>query len=99
MREKEGGEKRNYAPHLPSFRRLPDDWRDKWDPLVHAPRADDEFEMFVIDVNRTSKTTKGGRKLGFTITVVVGNGNGLIGWGKGKSGSVGEAIDKAFLDS
>ena len=50
----------------------------------------------VIDVNRTNKVTKGGDLTNFTAMVVVGNGDGVIGFGTGKAAEVGQAIDKAY---
>jgi small subunit ribosomal protein S5 len=50
----------------------------------------------VIDVNRTTKVTKGGDLTNFTAMVVVGNGDGVIGFGTGKAAEVGPAIDKAY---
>lgn len=50
----------------------------------------------VIDVNRTNKVTKGGDLTNFTALVVVGNGDGVIGFGSGKGADVGLAIDKAY---
>ena len=51
--------------------------------------------MTVVDVNRTTKVTKGGSLMRFTATVVCGNGGGLAGWGKGKASEVSVAVDKA----
>jgi len=48
-----------------------------------------------IAVARTAKVVKGGKKFGFAVTVVVGNGNGLIGVGRGKSREVPLAIQKS----
>ena len=50
----------------------------------------------VIDVNRTTKVTKGGDLTNFTAMVVVGNGDGVIGFATGKGADVGMAIDKAY---
>ena len=50
----------------------------------------------VIDVNRTTKVTKGGDLTNYTAMVVVGNGDGVIGFGSGKASEVGAAIDKAY---
>jgi small subunit ribosomal protein S5 len=53
----------------------------------------------VVDVNRTTKVTKGGDLTNFTATVVVGNGDGVIGFGSGKAAEVGSAIDKAYREA
>ena len=49
----------------------------------------------VIDISRTTKTTSGGKKMGFRALVVVGNGDGKVGFGIGKAAEVIIAIKKA----
>jgi len=53
-----------------------------------------EFEEKVIQVNRVSKKTKGGNKIGFSVLVVVGDKKGKIGVGLGKARDVASAIRK-----
>lgn len=48
-----------------------------------------------IEVNRVSKTVKGGRNMRFAALVVVGDGNGKVGLGTGKAKEVPEALEKA----
>tara|TARA_B110000116_G_scaffold74406_1_gene64520 strand:- start:2152 stop:2670 length:519 start_codon:yes stop_codon:yes gene_type:complete len=48
-----------------------------------------------VKVSRVAKVIKGGRTLRFAVTVVVGNGNGEIGIGSGKSANVPDAVKKA----
>ena len=53
----------------------------------------------LVNVNRNSKTVKGGRTFSFCALVVVGDGRGKIGIGKGKSKEVPPAIQKAMEDA
>ncbi|MCL4339290.1 30S ribosomal protein S5 [Patescibacteria group bacterium] len=55
-----------------------------------------EFEEKVIQVNRVSKKTKGGNKIGFSVLVVVGDKKGRVGVGLGKAADVASAVKKAM---
>ena len=55
----------------------------------------EKLEEKVVQVNRVSKKTKGGNKMRFAAVVVVGNRNGKVGVGLGKSADVSSAIIKA----
>ena len=55
-----------------------------------------EFKENLIDTKSVSKTVKGGRIRRFSALVVVGNGEGLVGYGIGKAAEVPDAIRKAI---
>ncbi|HHU95802.1 MAG: 30S ribosomal protein S5 [Bacteroidota bacterium] len=55
---------------------------------------DIELKDRLVAINRTTKVTKGGRTFTFSAMVVVGNEDGIVGWGLGKAGEVTTAIAK-----
>lgn len=57
----------------------------------------DGFEEKIVQVNRVSKKTKGGNKIGFSVLVVVGNKKGKVGVGLGKAPDISAAIKKGVL--
>lgn len=61
-----------------------------------AEEQDDGIREKMIAVNRVTKVVKGGRILGFAALTVVGDGDGRIGMGKGKSREVPVSVQKAM---
>lgn len=58
-------------------------------------RQTSEFEEKIVQVNRVSKKTKGGNKIGFSVLVVVGDKKGKVGVGLGGAPDVSSAVRKA----
>lgn len=53
----------------------------------------------IVNIRRVAKTVKGGRNMRFSVTVVVGNGEGIVGVGLGKAQEIPEAVRKATEDA
>lgn len=67
--------------------------------MANGKREDansDGLQEKLVQVNRVAKTVKGGRIFGFTALTVVGDGNGKVGFGRGKAREVPIAIQKAM---
>src|SRR4051794_38288799 len=63
---------------------------------AQSEQSDDGLREKMIAVNRVTKVVKGGRILGFAALTVVGDGDGRVGMGKGKSREVPVAVQKAM---
>jgi small subunit ribosomal protein S5 len=59
----------------------------------------EDFEEAIVNIGRVTKVVKGGRRFRFTALIVVGNKNGIIGYGSGKAKEVPDAIKKAVDDA
>ena len=61
--------------------------------------AESELKDKLVNLARVAKVTKGGRTFSFSALVVVGDGNGMVGYGLGKAREVSESISKAVDDA
>ena len=67
--------------------------------IKRVKSTDIEFKDRLVAVNRVTKVTKGGRTFSFSAIVVVGNENGVVGYGLGKAKEVSAAIAKGIDDA
>ncbi len=71
----------------------------KFQPRAQSEGSEDGLKEKMIAVNRVTKVVKGGRILGFAALTVVGDGDGRVGMGKGKSKEVPAAVQKAMEEA
>jgi small subunit ribosomal protein S5 len=67
--------------------------------LANSITGNEDLQEKLVAVNRVAKVVKGGRIFGFAALTVVGDGNGRVGVGRGKSREVPQAIQKAMEDA
>lgn len=80
------------------FHSAPDQKKKRWSAKVAPVRKQEDsgFIEKVITINRVTKVTKGGKKLGFSALVVVGDGKGKVGFSLDKAREVSIAIQKSL---
>ena len=62
-------------------------------------RIKPEFDQKILNIRRVTRVTKGGKRLNFSVHMVIGNKNGSVGVGTGKANDTSVAIDKAYRNA
>ena len=65
--------------------------------MIDASKLD--LQESIVNIRRVAKVVKGGKNFRFSVTVVVGNGEGYVGVGLGKAQEIPEAVRKAIEDA
>ena len=71
----------------------------KLENRLRIKSSDVELQEKVVKIKRVAKVVKGGRRFSFSAIIVVGDGNGIIGFGLGKANEVTDAISKGVDDA
>jgi small subunit ribosomal protein S5 len=64
-----------------------------------SERVKPEFDQKILNIRRVTRVTKGGKRMNFSICMVVGNKKGSVGVGTGKANDTSAAIDKAYKNA
>ena len=67
--------------------------------VIRVKSSEIEFKDRLVAINRVTKVTKGGRTFSFSAIVVIGNENGVVGYGLGKAKEVAAAVQKGVDDA